>query len=45
MTVTHAGHNLFMVDPAVAEVIQAFMRGEVVGDTTITVPLPDFVRD
>ena len=42
VTVERAGHNLFMVAPAVGDLIARFLRGEPVADTTITIPLADF---
>jgi len=41
--VQNAGHNLFMSSPEVTQTIQRFMRGEEIGDTTIELPLPNFV--
>ncbi|MEO1028419.1 MAG: alpha/beta hydrolase, partial [Pseudomonadota bacterium] len=40
VTIENAGHNLFMVSPDVTETIQAFMRGQPVTKTRITVELP-----
>ncbi len=42
ITVQNAGHNLFMSSPDITDVIQRFMRGEVTGDETITIDLPQF---
>jgi pimeloyl-ACP methyl ester carboxylesterase len=42
VTVERAGHNLFMVSPAVGDLIVRFLRGEPVADTTISIPLADF---
>ncbi|MHA6288339.1 alpha/beta fold hydrolase [Maricaulis sp. CAU 1757] len=41
VTVRHAGHNLFMTSPQVAEAMHRFMRGEDVGSLEIEVELPD----
>ena len=43
VTVTNAGHNLFMVSPEVTATIERFMRGELKGDTTIEVAPPAFM--
>jgi pimeloyl-ACP methyl ester carboxylesterase len=42
VTVENAGHNLFMLSPAIAETIAAFMRGEKIDEKTITVDAPGF---
>jgi len=41
--VQNAGHNMFMSSPEVTQTIERFMRGEEIGDTTIELPLPNFV--
>lgn len=43
--VKNAGHNLFMVTPEVTQVIQLFMRGEVVKTKQINFELPKFIDD
>ncbi len=43
--VKNAGHNLFMVTPEVTQVIQHFMRGEVVKTKQINFELPKFIDD
>ncbi|MEZ4585524.1 MAG: alpha/beta fold hydrolase [Gemmatimonadales bacterium] len=42
VTVAGAGHNLFMVSPAVGALIQRFLAGEAVSDTTIEVEVTGF---
>ena len=42
VTVTNAGHNLFMSSPQVTEEIRSFMRGEPVHGSEIVVDLPEF---
>lgn len=42
VTVVNAGHNLFMLSPAITETIAAFMRGEKVEDGEIVVDAPSF---
>lgn len=42
VTVAGAGHNLFMVSPAVGALIQRFLAGETVSDTTVEVELTAF---
>lgn len=42
VTVTHGGHNLFMLSPDVTAIIQEFMRGENVDGREIIVDLPAF---
>ena len=42
VTVTNAGHNLFMSSPEVTATIQDFMRGEAVAHRKIIVALPEF---
>ena len=42
VTVTNAGHNLFMSSPEVTKTINAFMRGEALQANEIIIPLPDF---
>lgn len=42
--VRNAGHNLFMTSPLVAEDMHAFMRGEPLPHSEITVEAPDFMR-
>lgn len=44
-TIENAGHNLFMTSPDVTRVIQDFMRGEEIGERTISLPTPAFIRD
>lgn len=44
VTVTNAGHNLFVLSPEVLEVMQTFMRGGNVDGRNIQVDLPDFTR-
>ena len=43
--VKNAGHNLFMVTPEVTQVMQQFMRGEVVKTKQINFELPKFIDD
>jgi len=43
ITVVNAGHNLFMSSPEVHQAMQAFLRGEAIEQTEISVPLPDFM--
>jgi len=42
VTVTNAGHNLFMSSPEVTATIQQFMRGEPIANLEIIVELPEF---
>lgn len=42
VTVTHGGHNLFMLSPEVTQTIQDFMRGENVDGREIMIALPEF---
>ncbi len=42
ITVVNGGHNLFMIDPKVGEVMIDFFQGETPEIDTITVPAPDF---
>jgi pimeloyl-ACP methyl ester carboxylesterase len=42
--VKNAGHNLFMVSPAVTKVIQQFMNNEVITSTEIEITLSPFVK-
>lgn len=42
VTVTNAGHNLFMASPEVTETILEFMRGESVDGREIIVNVPEF---
>jgi pimeloyl-ACP methyl ester carboxylesterase len=39
--VTNGGHNVFMQDPKISEIILSYMRGQTV-PTKVTLPLPDF---
>jgi len=42
VTVTNAGHNLFMASPEVTDIIREFMRGKSVDGREIFVNLPEF---
>jgi len=42
VTIENAGHNLFMVSQEVTETILAFMRGETIEKTRLSVELPAF---
>ncbi len=42
VVIQNAGHNLFMVSPEVTDVVLAFMNGESIEITTITVEPPSF---
>lgn len=42
VTVVNAGHNLFMLSPAITETIRTFMRGETVESREIVVDAPPF---
>ena len=40
--IENGGHNLFMIDPKVTEIILEFFRGNEVDTSTIVVPAPNF---
>jgi pimeloyl-ACP methyl ester carboxylesterase len=40
ITITNAGHNLFMSSPKVAQIIESFMRDEKIEISEIEIPLP-----
>ncbi len=42
VTVENAGHNLFMLSPAITETIASFMSGEKIDQKTIVVEAPSF---
>jgi pimeloyl-ACP methyl ester carboxylesterase len=44
VTVVNGGHNLFEADPAIAEVVVAFMKGQPVTSPTLTLPPPKFLH-
>ena len=49
VTIYNAGHNLFMLSatetsPEVEKVMKAFMRGEIIDNKDITIPLPNFAQ-
>ena len=44
VTVTNAGHNLFMLSPKVQETINLFMEDKPITDTEIVVDLPDMSK-
>lgn len=43
VTVVNGGHNLFMSSPEITAVIQAFMRGEPVGNRAVEIELQNFL--
>ena len=43
VTITNAGHNLFMVSPEVTKVIKLFLSGEEVTTKSITIDLPKLI--